>query len=108
MKLTAAVGWLARRGMLASILLITGVTMAVAGLTVFLAAGVSLLYGELTEARDIAAAALTTAVGAVLRWSVERPTTLTTGAGFAGVGIAWLMMSVCGTLPYLFSARYRT
>ena len=45
MKLTAAVGWMGRRGMLASILLITGITTIAAGLMMFLAAGVSLLYG---------------------------------------------------------------
>ena len=104
MKLTAAVGWMGRRGMLASILLITGITTIAAGLMMFLAAGVSLLYGEFSAARAIgAAAAVTVAGGALLRWSVEKPTTLTTRAGFAGVGIAWLMMSVCGTLPYLFT-----
>lgn len=104
MKLTAAVGRLGRRGMLASLLLITGVTGIAVGLMMFLAAGVSLLYGEFSDARAIAvAAAITIGFGALLRWSVERPTTLTTRAGFAGVGIAWLMMSICGTLPYLFS-----
>lgn len=104
MKLTAAVGWLGRRGMLASILLITGVTVMAVGLMMFLAAGVALLYGELSDARAIAsAAALTAAVGSLLRWSVGTPTNLTTRAGFAGVGIAWIMMSVFGTLPYLFT-----
>jgi len=104
MKLTAAVGWLGRRGMLASILLITGVTVMAMGLMMFPAALVSLLYSEFSDARAIAAAAaMTIGLGALLRWSVERPTNLTTRAGFAGVGIAWLLMSVCGTLPYLFS-----
>ncbi len=104
MKLSAAVGWLGRRGMLASLLLITGVTAMAAGLMMLLAAGVSLLYGEISEARAIAAAAvITIGLGALLRWSVGKPTTLTTRAGFAGVGIAWLLMSVCGTMPYLFS-----
>ncbi len=104
MKLTAAVGWLGRRGMLASILLITGVTVMVVGLMMLPAALVSLLYSEFSNARAIlAAAAVTVAFGALLRWSVEKPNTLTTRAGFAGVGIAWLLMSVCGTLPYLFS-----
>lgn len=104
MKLTAAVGWLGRRGMLASLLLITGVTVMAVGLMMLPAAGVSLLYGEFSDARGIAAAAaVTIGFGSLLRWSVERPTTLTTRAGFAGVGIAWLMMSVFGTLPYLFT-----
>lgn len=104
MKLSAAVGWLGRRGMLASLLLICGVTGIAAGLMMLLAAGVALLYSEFSDARAIAVAALlTVGLGALLRWSVERPTTLTTRAGFAGVGIAWLLMSVCGTLPYLFS-----
>ncbi len=104
MKLTSAVGWLGRRGMLTSLLLVTGVTAMAVGLMMFLAAGVSLLYGELSDARAIgAAAAVTVATGGLLRWSVEKPTAFTTRAGFAGVGIAWLMMSVCGTLPYLFT-----
>ena len=104
MKLTAAVGWLGRRGMLASILLITGVTVMAVGLMMFLAAGVALLYGDLSDARAIAAAAaLTAGVGGLLWWSVGTPTTLTTRAGFTGVGIAWLTMSAFGTLPYLFT-----
>ena len=104
MKLTAAVGWLGRRGMLASILLITGVTVMAVGLMMFLAAGVALLYGEISDARSIAAAAaLTAALGSLLRWSVGTPTNLTTRAGFAGVGIAWVVMSAFGTLPYLFT-----
>lgn len=104
MKLTAAVGWLGRRGMLASILLITGVTVLAVGLMMFLAAGVALLYGDLADARAIAAAAaLTAGVGGLLWWSVGTPITLTTRAGFTGVGIAWLAMSAFGTLPYLFT-----
>ncbi len=104
MKLTSAVGWLGRRGMFTSLLLITGVTAIAVGLMMFLAAGVSLLYGELSDARSIgAAAAVTVATGVLLRWSVEKPTAMTTRAGFAGVGIAWLMMSAFGTLPYLFT-----
>ena len=104
MKLTAAVGWLGRRGMLASILLITGVTVLAVGLMMFLTAGVALLYGDLADARAIAAAAaLTAGVGGLLWWSVGTPTTLTTRAGFTGVGIAWLTMSAFGTLPYLFT-----
>jgi trk system potassium uptake protein TrkH len=90
--------------MLASLLLITGVTVMAVGLMMFLAAGVSLLYGEFSDGRAIAAAAaLTTATGVLLRWSVGTPPNLTTRAGFAGVGIAWLMMSAFGTLPYLFT-----
>ena len=104
MRLTAAVGWLGRRGMLASILLIAGIAVMAVGLMMLLSAGVSLLYGEFSQARAItAAAALTIGLGALLWWSVEKPTNLTTRAGFAGVGIAWLLVSVCGTLPYLFS-----
>lgn len=104
MRLTAAVGWLGRRGMLASLLLVTGVTLLAVGLMMFVAAGVCMLYSEFSDARAIsAAAAITAAVGGLLWWSVETPSTLTTRAGFAGVGIAWLMMSAFGTLPYLFT-----
>ena len=104
MKLTAAVGRLGRRGMVAAILRIAGLTVMVVGLMMVPAAVVSLLYREFSDARAItASAALTIGVGALLRWSVERPATLTTRAGFAGVGIAWLLMSLCGSLPYLFS-----
>ena len=104
MKLTSAVGWLGRRGMFTSLLLVTGVTAMAVGLMMLLAAGVSLLYGEFSDARAIgAAAAVTIATGGLLRWSVEKPTALTTRAGFAGVGVAWLMMSAWGTLPYLFT-----
>ena len=104
MRLTAAVGWLGRRGMLASLLLVTGVTLLAVGLMMFVAAGVCMLYSEFSDARAIsAAAAITASVGGLLWWSVETPSTLTTRAGFAGVGIAWLMMSAFGTLPYLFT-----
>ena len=104
MKLTSAVGWLGRRGIFTSLLLVTGVTAMAVGLMMLLAAGVSLLYGEFSDARGIgAAAAVTVATGGLLRWSVHKPTALTTRAGFAGVGIAWLMMSAWGTLPYLFT-----
>ena len=104
MRLTAAVSWLGRRGMMASLLLVTGVTLLAVGMMMFLAAGVALFYREFSDARGIgAAAALTAAVGGLLWWSVETPNTLTTRAGFTGVGIAWLMISVFGTLPYLFT-----
>ncbi|MCY3563973.1 MAG: TrkH family potassium uptake protein [bacterium] len=104
MKLASAVGWLGRRGMFTSLLLVTGVTAMAVGLMMLLAAGVSLLYGEMSDARGIgAAAAVTLATGTLLRYSVGQPIALTTRAGFAGVGVAWLMMSAFGTLPYLFS-----
>lgn len=104
MKLTSAVGWQGRRGMFTSLLLVTGVTAIAVGLMMLLAAGVSLLYGEFSDARGIgAAAAVTVATGGLLRWSVHKPTALTTRSGFAGVGVAWLMMSAWGTLPYLFT-----
>ena len=104
MRITSAVGWLGRRGMFTSLLLVTGVTAMAVGLMMLLAAGVSLLYGEFSDARGIgAAAAVTVATGGLLRLSVGKPTAFTTRAGFAGVGIAWMMMSAFGTLPYLFS-----
>jgi trk system potassium uptake protein TrkH len=72
------------------------------GAAMFSAALVGLIYGETTEAAQIAVSALVIVlVAEVVRRFVAASGELSTREGFAAVGLAWIAMTFVGTIPYL-------
>jgi trk system potassium uptake protein TrkH len=83
---------------------IIGAVVAASGATMLPAAVVALATGESDVAMAIVLAAAVTMAAGLLSWRVYgRPGILTTKEGFATVGLAWFVISLFGTLPYLFS-----
>lgn len=86
------------------LLYITGTVVVGAGAVMLPSAAVAVVYGEKDAAVAILMAALVTIGAGLTAWRiVGRPGVLTTKEGFAAVGLAWFVMSVFGTLPYLFT-----
>jgi trk system potassium uptake protein len=93
-----------RPSMTRRLALIIGAVVTAGGATMIPSVVVSLVYGEIGTARDVAmAAGLTMATGWVLWRRLGRHGVITTKEGFAAVGIAWFALSAFGTLPYLMS-----
>jgi trk system potassium uptake protein TrkH len=83
---------------------VIGAVVGATGLAMVLAAGVSFIYGEIAEGFQILGAAAVTVGMGLVAWRVfEAPNQLTAREGFAIVGVAWIVMTVFGTLPYLFT-----
>ncbi len=83
-----------------------GVVVAAVGVSMLAPAAVALIYQEWAAALQIGlAAAVTTGFGLVARRVFEAPRTLSTREGFAIVGLSWFVISVFGTLPYLFTGE---
>jgi len=72
------------------------------GAAMLSAAVVAGIYGDWSEARDIALAALAVIVVADVSRRLFTPATeMTTREGFAAVALSWFAMAFVGTLPYL-------
>jgi trk system potassium uptake protein TrkH len=83
-----------------------GAVVAAVGVAMVLPAVVSLIYGEAMVARQIGAAALVVTVVGLAVWRlVPAPGTLSTADGFVVVGLAWIAMTLFGTLPYVFTGE---
>lgn len=85
---------------------IIGVVVAAVGLAMLAPTAVALVYREWGVATQIAlAAAVTAGIGLAARHTFESPRRLSTREGFAIVGLSWFVISVFGTLPYLFTGE---
>ena len=85
---------------------VIGAVVAATGVAMLSAVLVALIYGDLGDAVAITAAAgVTVAVGAGAWRYFEAPDRLTAREGFAIVGLSWIVMTVFGTLPYLFTGE---
>ena len=83
---------------------VVGAVVAAVGVSMLSAVVVSLLYQEWSDAAQIMAAAVVTAVVGLVVWrSFDRPGELSAREGFAAVGLAWTAMVLFGVLPYLFT-----
>ncbi|MFQ5947826.1 MAG: TrkH family potassium uptake protein, partial [Acidimicrobiia bacterium] len=86
---------------------VIGSVVAAIGIAMLAAAVVALIYQEWTEAGGIAlAAVVTTGVGGFAWRLLDRPGELTTREGFAAVGLSWFVITLFGTLPYLFTGSF--
>ncbi len=95
-----------RNGISFRLALIIGAVVASSSVAMALSALVALVFGEIREAGLIALAALTTGVAGMFSWRVwGRPGPISAREGFAAVGLAWFVMSLFGTLPYLFTGE---
>jgi trk system potassium uptake protein TrkH len=93
-----------RPAMTSRLLYIIGAVVGAAGLTMIPSALVSALYGEFRVAAAILLAGVITSFAGWTGWRmVGTPGSITAKAGFAAVGLAWFVMSIFGTLPYLLS-----
>ena len=83
---------------------VVGAVIGAIGVSMLVAALISVIYQEWSAALWIVAASLvTTVLGLVLwRW-FDRPGELSTREGFAAVALAWIAMGLVGALPYLFT-----
>lgn len=92
-----------RPAMARRLLFIIGAVVSASGIAMLPAALVSALYGEQDSWAILAAAVITMICGAV-GWKIfGQSGILTTKEGFAAVGLAWFVMSIFGTLPYVLS-----
>ena len=83
---------------------VIGSVLIVLGLTMAVAAAVSVFHSQLEVAMWIAiAAGITTVCGVVLRSLVGKPTSISVKEGFSTVGLAWFVFSLFGALPYLLT-----
>ncbi len=92
------------RSLTRTLAFVIGSTVTAVGVSMVLAATVSVIYQEWSTALGIAGAAVTTiGVGLVLWRVVGRPSPIGVKEGFATVGLAWFVLSIFGALPYLFT-----
>ena len=85
---------------------VIGAVVAAAGVAMLSAVVVSLIYGDVAEAVQILlAAVVTVGLGAGAWKFFPAPKRLTAREGFAIVGMSWILMTVFGTLPYLFTGE---
>lgn len=85
---------------------VIGAVVAASGAAMFFPAIVALIYGEISEAAQIAASGVITAGIGLVAWRyLDPPGSLTPREGFAIVGLAWFAMAFFGTLPYLLTGE---
>lgn len=83
---------------------ILGATTTAIGASMLAAAGVSMAYREWETAVGILGASLVTLIAGILMWRlVGRPGRIGVKEGFAVVGLTWFVLSIFGSLPYLFT-----
>ena len=94
----------ARRRALPSVTLhMTGLSLVFTGVGMILSAVVDVIEQGSAIAALVGAGAVTIAAGETLRRTTYVPTDLPPRAVFAAVSMAWVVTSVFGALPYLFS-----
>ncbi|HLU31988.1 MAG TPA: TrkH family potassium uptake protein [Acidimicrobiia bacterium] len=83
---------------------VIGSAVTALGVTMLVAACVSLFYEEWATASRIGLAALVTVTAGLALWRVMgRAASIGVKEGFATVGLAWFVVSIFGALPYLFT-----
>lgn len=83
---------------------VIGAATTAIGASMLLAAGVSALYREWETATAILSASLITLGAGLVLWRlVGRPAPIGVKEGFATVGLAWFVLSIFGSLPYLLT-----
>jgi trk system potassium uptake protein TrkH len=83
---------------------IIGAVLAGSGAAMLVAVATALLYQEWAVAWQIALASAITVTVGVFAWRIlGAKGELTTKEGFAAVGLAWFVMALFGTLPYLLT-----
>lgn len=83
---------------------VVGAVVGAIGLTMLAPVAVAGIYREWSEIPGLlGAAVLTTAIGFGLWRKFDRPGELSTREGFAAVGLAWIAITIAGSLPYLFT-----
>jgi trk system potassium uptake protein len=93
-----------RQPVLLTVAFVIGAAITAVGAVMVIPLVVSLLHREWSSAAGIAlAAGVTVAFGMVLWRVVGRSGPIGVREGFATVGAAWFVLSVFGTLPYLFT-----
>jgi trk system potassium uptake protein TrkH len=87
-----------------NLLHVAGAVVGAIGVSMLVAALVSVIYREWSTAGWIVAAAFVTGfIGFALWKSFDRPSELSTREGFAAVALAWIAIGLLGSLPYLFT-----
>lgn len=88
---------------------VIGSAVAAVGTTMLAAAAVSAASGEWGAAGGILGASAVTVASGLLLWrGFGRPAPIGVKEGFATVGLAWFVLSVFGSLPYLFTGTIGT
>ena len=83
---------------------VVGAVLGATGVAMLLPALVSVVYREWIEVPGLLiAAAFTILVGYLLWRFNDRPGELSTREGFSAVGLAWIALTLFGSLPYLFT-----
>ncbi|GIU92252.1 MAG: Trk system potassium transporter TrkH [Acidimicrobiia bacterium] len=83
---------------------VIGAVVIASSVAMLPAAGVSIVVGEVDAALALGLSAAVTAAAGWVSWRfLGRPAVLTLREGFATVGLAWFVISLFGSLPYLFS-----
>ncbi len=87
------------------LLRVIGAVVGAIGVAMLLPVLVALIYGEFSDAWQMALAAAVTMGSGGWAWQFGKgdTTALTAREGFAIVGLSWIAMTFFGTLPYLFS-----
>lgn len=83
---------------------VVGAVLGSLGVLMLTPVVVSAIYQEWTHLPGLLlAAATTTLIGYSVWRTFDRPGELSTREGFATVGLAWIALTVAGSLPYLFT-----
>ena len=83
---------------------VVGAVLGATGIAMFAPVFVSAIYREWSQIPGLLlAAGITTFVGFVLWRVFDRPGELSSREGFAAVGLAWIALTLAGTLPYLLT-----
>lgn len=83
---------------------ILGAVVAAIGVAMIPAAIVAGIYQEWADMVEILVAALVTIVMGAAAWKHGKQAQLTTKEGFAIVGLAWILVVLFGTLPYIVTS----
>jgi len=84
-----------------------GKLAVILGVSMGTSIGWAIYYGE-DPVPHIISAAITCVLGAIIYFSFRNDERLNTKEGFALVGLGWVVFSLLGTLPYLFTNTFVT
>lgn len=83
---------------------VVGAVLGALGIAMLAPVVVALIFQEWSDAGGLLLAAAATVLIGLILWRVfDRPGELSTREGFAAVGLAWISISLFGTLPYLLT-----